>query len=131
RGHFELAKDPFGGEGQVWRGTHGAHGGKKIVAINSEGFFVMPDRPELASVRIRLAVHGGLDVKVVVGGDGKFFSFHRTLPAAGRWCDLDLPLSAMAGRVGGGTKVVDITVMHKDPSPAAALYVHSAVLVAN
>ena len=129
RNHFEPVRDPYGGRAKVGRGTWGAQGGQKMVLLNDAGFFAMPADAAGHSVIIRLALRGQRDLRfVLVGEGGKGITYRRTVPAEGRWCDIELPLSEAAGRITPGEKVVDITVMQFDPSEQAVLYVHSAVL---
>lgn len=56
------------------------------------------------------------------------FSYATTLPAGGKWCDVEVPLSVAGNRLQAGAKIVDVTIFGTDPSPGAVLYVHSAVL---
>jgi len=126
--HFEAVPDPFGGPGTVARGTAGLHGGQKLVFLNDRGFFAMPADATGRSVVIRMAVRGQRSVRIALVAKGKGFSYRATLPAEGKWCDVEVPLSSAGNRVPAGAKIVDVTLFGSDPSPGAALYVHSAVL---
>lgn len=128
RNHFVLVDDPFGGSEPAGRGTGGAGGLQKMVLLSEDGFFAMPADREEFEVVVRLAVVGGKDVRVMlVAGEKEYASYHRTLPAAGGWCDLELPL-AKARRIADGSRIHDITIWQKDTSPDAVLYVQKAWL---
>jgi len=128
RNHFVLVDDPFGGSEQAGRGTGGANGLQKMVLLSERGFFAMPSDREAWEVVIRLAVKGERGVRVMlVAGEKGHASYHRTLDAAGRWCDLQLPLTGTR-RIPEGARIHDITIWQKDTGPDAVLYVQKARL---
>ena len=128
RSHFLLIDDPFGGSARAGQGTRGARGRQKMVLLNADGFFAMPADRAGKAVVIRLAVKGKRDLHILlVAGGGGSAGYRRTLPAEGRWCDVELPL-ARAGRIDAGARIVDITIWQQDTAPSAVLYVQKAWL---
>ncbi len=129
RSHFVLIDDPFGGREKAGRGTRGAGGLQKMVLLNDRGFFAMPPDREGKAVVIRLAVRGRRELRILlVAGGSQSADYRRTLPAEGRWCDVELPLLE-ARRVPSGAKIVDITIWQQDTAPQAVLYVQKAWLI--
>lgn len=128
RRHFEAVPDPFANQGLVARGTRGTPNEQKLVFLNDQGFFALPaDRSQKAIV-FRIAVTGPRGVRIVFCSKDKTLSYHTTLPAEAMWCDVRVPLQAIADGLGPNAMVMDVTIFQKEISDHAALFLQSATM---
>ena len=128
--HRAVVPDPFGGQGDVLAGVLGHHQEQQLVLVNGQGFFTVPADRKGCSVVFRLAVTGPRGVRIVFSTSGQSVSYSTTVPDEGKWCDVSVPLSTVADRLGAGNKVFDITLFQKDLSGKARLYLQRIALTA-
>ena len=128
RDRTNVGPDPFGNAGQVVVAEQAHHDEQKICLVTDEGMFVVPGNPTNQFIVFRLAVQGPLGVRIVFSTSKGSVSHRATLAEENKWCDVVVPLAALADRLGRGEKVNDITILQKDISHKGMMYMQSAVL---
>jgi hypothetical protein len=127
RNHVKTVPDPAGGPGTVLAADRVSRGDHQMVFNQEAGFFVVPEDYR-GAVRLRVLVRAERRLRVALVAAGRIRSYYLDVPEEGRWCDLELPLRNLEGKIAPGQTIDDITIWlkcaegQKELRPGSALY---------